>query len=389
MSSPIGTDIAMTYSIWLATAFCLLATLVHLASVLVAIVRCRPSRPLAPANGAPPVSIIRPVCGIDNFVEDTLRSTFELDHPSYEILFCVAHAGDPVVPIVHAVMAAHPATPARLLVGDERVSANPKLNNCVKGWKAAAHECIIMADSNVLMPRDYIQRLLAAWAPGCGLVCAPPIGSRPGNFWAELECAFLNTYQARWQYFADTLGRGFAQGKTMAWRRSDLERAGGIRALGAELAEDAAATKLVRAGGRRVRLVDAPFAQPLGHRRLTEVWRRQTRWARLRRACFPGYFLPELISGSLFPLLAAAYAAHAAGWSATAGVVGLAALWYGAEIALARAAHWPLPPLYPLHALLRDLLLPCLWLDGLFGTGFVWRGHAMSVADGAAASAGK
>ena len=68
----------------------------------------------------------------------------------------------------------------------------------------------------------------------------------PRGFWAELECAFLNTYQARWQYAADSLGHGFAQGKTMLVRRRDLAQAGGIQALAEEIAEDAAATKLVR-----------------------------------------------------------------------------------------------------------------------------------------------
>ena len=79
-------------------------------------------------------------------------------------------------------------------------------------------------------------------------------------------------------------GFGFAQGKTMLWRRADLERAGGIEALAKEVAEDAASTKIVRAAGRKVRLVAQPFPQPLGHRSASEVWNRQLRWARLRRA---------------------------------------------------------------------------------------------------------
>ena len=57
----------------------------------------------------------------------------------------------------------------------------------------------------------------------------------PENFAAEIECAFLNTYQARWQYSAEALGFGFAQGKTMLWRRDILETGGGIEALGAEI----------------------------------------------------------------------------------------------------------------------------------------------------------
>jgi ceramide glucosyltransferase len=364
--------------------FCGLALLIHLASVIVAIVRCRPPhRALPPAPDTPPVTIVRPVCGVDNFVEDTLASSFRLDYPHYEIIFCVAQARDPVVPIVRALMAAHPHVPARLLVGDDRVSHNPKLNNCVKGWDAAAHGWIVIADSNVLMPGDYIQRLLAAWQPRCGLVCAPPIASRPENIWAELECAFLNAYQARWQYCADTLGSGFAQGKTMLWRRADLEAAGGIRALGAELAEDAASTKVVRALGLDVHLVDAPFAQPLGRRGFREVWRRQTRWARLRRASFPHLFIPEILSGALLPSLGVGVVAHLCGWPMFESVGALLALWYGAEMALAWTAGWQVSAFSPLVAALRDLLLPWLWVDALAGTDFVWRGNAMSIAEDA------
>ncbi len=370
--------------ILVSAAFCGLALLIHVVSVIVAIVRCRQSQhALPPAPDAPPVTIVRPLCGVDNFVEDTLRSSFALDYPDYEIIFCIALERDPVVPIVRALMAAHPHVRARLLVGDDPVSQNPKLNNCVKGWDAAAHDWIVIADSNVLMPHDYVQRLLAAWRPGCGLVCAPPIGSLPDNVWAELECAFLNTYQARWQYCADTLGNGFAQGKTMLWRRADLEAAGGIRALGAELAEDAASTKVVRALGLAVHLVDAPFAQPLGRRSLREVWRRQTRWARLRRASFPHLFLPEILSGGLLPLLAFGFVAGSAGWPVFTSVGALAAVWYGAEMTLAQAAGWHVSALSPLAAAVRDLALPCLWLDGLVGTDFVWRGNAMSIADDA------
>ena len=160
-----------------------------------------------------------------------------------------------------------PDRPARLLIGDDRVSANPKLNNVVKGWKAARHDWVIIANSNVLMPPDYIQRLLARWRPNSGIVCSPPIGSQPESFAAEIECAFLNTYEARWQYAAEAAGFGFAQGKTMLWRRDILEAGGGIEALGAEIAEDAASTKLIHAQGLDAHLVDQPFQQPLGARK--------------------------------------------------------------------------------------------------------------------------
>ncbi|MFC6050154.1 glycosyltransferase, partial [Methylobacterium hispanicum] len=180
-----------------------------------------------------PVSLVRPVCGVETFSEETLTRGLRLDYPAYEVVFCVADAGDPVLPLVHRLIDAHPAVPARVVIGDERVSDNPKLNNCVRGWEAARHDWIVLADSNVLMPPDYLQQMQAAWRPDTGLVCSTPIGARPGNLWAEVECAFLNTLQARWQYTGEALGLGFAQGKSMLWHRPFLERHGGIRALAA------------------------------------------------------------------------------------------------------------------------------------------------------------
>jgi ceramide glucosyltransferase len=365
----------------LAAAFCGLAVLFHLLSIVAAAIRCKARSDALPAPpDAPPVTIIRPVCGVENHITETLNSTFALDYPDYEIIFCVASAKDPIIPIVEELLRKHPRARARLLVGDERISTNPKLNNCVKGWRGAAHDWIVIADSNVLMPPDYIQRLFVPWTEKTGLVCAPPIGGRPEGFWAELECAFLNTYQARAQYFADTVGLGFAQGKTMFWRRAVLDQAGGIRALAADLAEDAASTKVVRAAGRKVQLVDRPFEQPLGYRSALDVWRRQSRWARLRRACFPHFFLPEIATGGIFPMIALGVFAQTMDWPAIPFVLALALAWYGGEIALARAAGWHMSPLFPVQALLRDLLLPILWLDGLFGSKFNWRGNAMSVA---------
>ena len=283
------------------------------------------------------------------------------------------------MPLVEALMAQHPEAGAKLLVGDERVSSNPKLNNVLKGWRAARHDWIVIADSNVLMPRDYIDRLFASWRADTGLVASPPIGCRPQGLWAELECAFLNTYQARWQYLADAFGFGFAQGKTMLWRRADLERAGGIAALAREVAEDAASTKVVRDAGLKVRLVDRPFPQPLGYRGAADVWSRQLRWARLRRASFFAYFLPEALSGGVLPMIALACIAPAVGLPPLLSVAALAAALVWRGNAARRRGRMAPPALYPLYGLVRDLLLPFLFVGALHGDDFVWRGNEMQV----------
>ena len=293
----------MTPLDWLLIVFCLAATSLHVASTALAMQRCRKREALLPPpEGAPAVSILRPLRGVDSTDELTLRSGFALDYPNFELIFCCADTDDPAVALVNRLQAQHPTVKARLLIGNHVISANPKLNNLVKGWVAAGSDWIVFADSNVLMPRDYVQRLLAGWRHDTGILCSPPIACNPRGFWAELECAFLNTYQARWQYAADSLGHGFAQGKTMLVRRRDLAQAGGIQALAEEIAEDAAATKLVRRQGLSAHLVDAPFGQPLGERTARQVWDRQTRWARLRRMSFPGCFAAEILTGCLLPL---------------------------------------------------------------------------------------
>jgi ceramide glucosyltransferase len=372
----------MTPAILLSAGLSAVAVLSHVISVaaVVARIRWRGAGRADQSADCAGVTILRPLCGLENFIEETLRSSFVLDYPRYEILFCVADANDPVIPLIDRLIREHPHVDARILIGNSNLNGNPKLNNLVKGWHARRYGWVLMADSNVLMPRDQLQRMQAAWLADTGLVCSPPAGSAPQNIWAELECAFLNTHEARWQGFADFIGLGFAQGKAMLWRSDLLDDAGGIEALADELAEDAAATKIVRARGLRVRLVALPFPQPLGRRELADVWRRQLRWARLRRDTFKWFFVPEILTGVVPPLMFAALAAHLAGWPVLATIAPLAAGWYAIEALLAHVAGWPFSLRLALLCLLRDGILPALWIAAWVGDDFEWRGNAMTVA---------
>lgn len=100
------------------------------------------------------------------------------------------------------------------------------------------------------------------------------------------------------------------------------------------------------------------------------------RWARLRRTTFQLYFIPELLAGGLIPLGVAAALAIANSQSLLWGVA-LAVLWYGAEVLLARLAGWPSSAQAVPAMVLRDLLLPALWVSAWTGGDFVWRGNQM------------
>ncbi|ESY42903.1 ceramide glucosyltransferase [Mesorhizobium sp. M1148] len=357
----------------------------NLASILLASSKLQARRLIPPpSDEQPPVSIVVPSRGVEPFTQETLQRAFSLDWPRYELIFCVAHADDPVVKLINRAIVLFPNVPARLLIGDDRVSSNPKLNNCVKGWEAARNHWVILADSNVLMPRDYVQHLMAAWRTNTGLICSTPIGSRPEGFWAEVECAFLNTLQARWQYAGEALGLGFAQGKSMLWNKPMLDTNGGIRALAAEIAEDAAATKLVNGLGLRVNLVASPFEQPLGQRRLADIWSRQARWARLRRVTFPLFFAPEILTGVAVPLALALVAAASAGISLPATVLAVLTAAYIPECALAAAKGWHLSLRMVPAMMVRDMMLPAIWARGWLSGAVDWRGNTMIIGTKAA-----
>ena len=361
-------------------AWCAFILVLNFASMALTARKCRARpRTLPVPPDAPLVSIVRPLRGLETFSEDTLAASFDLDYPHYEVIFCVQSPSDPIIPLVERLIASHPGKEARLLVGDDYVSANPKLNNCVKGWEAARHPYVILADSNALPPRDYIQTMLAGFREETGLVVSMPIGSRPDGFWAIVECAVLNTFQARWQYGAEAIGIGFAQGKNMMWRREVLERAGGVRALACEIAEDAASTKIVRAQGLDIRLVDMPFEQPLGRRTAREVYLRHARWARLRRATFPAYFAPEFMNGSFAPVALGGFAGLHFELNVALVAVAILASLHIAEMALARVCGWTLDWRTPFALLVRDALLPVMFVDACLFDDFVWHGSQMSV----------
>jgi ceramide glucosyltransferase len=341
---------------------------VNLLSTLVAGLRIRTGTKVVSEYG--PVAIIRPIAGREEHDPETLESSFSRDDAN--VYFCIASRDDGGMQLAGEIVGRHRR--AMLLIGDDAISDNPKLNNVAKGWRAASHASyVMMADSNVLLPPDAVDQMISRWAPDVGLVCSPPLGSRPESFAAELECAFLNTYQARWQFVADAFGHGFGMGKVMLWDRKLLDSWGGVEALASEVCEDAAATKVVRAAGLRVRLVSAPFPQLLGHRTFRQVLDRQMRWAILRRKTFPVPFAAELASTAVVPVLMIA----SFGWALPSLVAVAMASWYGSEMLLAWSKGWHCSwRMIPAMAL-RDILIPWIYCIAWTRKDFSWRGNKM------------
>ena len=161
------------------SVFALFTLGAHLASLSIVLWRARKPAPQPAPADAPGVSVLRPVCGLENYLEETLASSFALGYPNYEIIFCIDAADDPALPLLHRLIKVNPTVCAQIRIGRDSVGANPKLNNLVKGWKAARYDWRIMADCNLLLPPDYIERLMERWAGKVGLVSSPPVGAQP------------------------------------------------------------------------------------------------------------------------------------------------------------------------------------------------------------------
>ena len=120
-------------------------------------------------------------------------------------------------------------------ISDMRTGAQPAV---AARYLAARTDVVAFVDSNVLLPRDYLKVMMACWDEETGMISVPAVGAAPGSFWAETECAILNTHQARWQLVADTCGMGFAQGKNLMFRKSVLDPLGGIAVLAQHVSMD-------------------------------------------------------------------------------------------------------------------------------------------------------
>jgi ceramide glucosyltransferase len=318
-------------------------------------------------------TIICPLCEDSALLATTLASLFQLDGQDYEVIFAADDNAGAAIAVAETVRQ-QSSVPSRIIVNSLVYCHNPKLNNLYKAWHLAQGEWIMLVDCNMLLPSDAWQRLESRWQATTGMVCSPPVGSQPDNWWAEVECAFLNTFEAKWQVLADRLGYGFCQGKVMFCHKTQFEHLGGLIALDAESCEDAAATKLVRHGGLRVRLVARLFEQPLGHRAFRTVWDRQVRWAKLRRNTFPVWYSLEIAAATSLPMLLALAFAHRP--LITLLIVGLS---YSSELVLAKCAGWHLSWRTPFAMLTRDLLMIGIWLTGWRGRSIRWSGHELQL----------
>ena len=333
----------------------------------------------------PPVSILKPLKGIDPEIYESFRSHCLQDYPEYEIIFGVSNPADPAVANVEQLQREFPERTIRLAVCSTILGANVKVSNLEQMMQLARYDCLIVNDSDIRVERDYLRRVIAPLADEkIGMVTCLYRGVAAPTLGSQLEALGISSDFCAGVLVAQQIEGGlhFGLGSTLAFRRKDLDRIGGFHSIVDFLADDYELGRRIADLGLRVTLSDVVVETHLPAYDLSGFLDHQLRWARgLRDVRLGGYIGLASTFGMLWGLLNVV-AAHAAPWSWAM----LAAV-FGLRIAVAVAVGKSVLQDSRLLAQLlllpvRDLLAVFVWLASFVGHTVVWRGETFELKNG-------
>lgn len=319
----------------------------------------------------PPVSVIVPVRDCSPETAPALTSLFSQSYPAFEVLVSAAGESFSAIAQARSIAALFPDIPSRFIARDPRAAGNPKVNNLALPIAEAKEDLIVVKDSSIRWKPDHLSEMASYFTGDTGLVVSVPLASGPENLPAEIECAAMNGYVARFLLAASAFGLGFGIGASMLFSRRDFEHAGGIAGIANAVGEDHAISKMLNAIGKRT-LIAGTVEQIIGRRRFSEVWQRQLRWAVCRRCEAPAAFHAEIFLNPLIAAFAGAAGAYFAGISAIAAFTATLAAAIATDLFLAYGKGWPLSWRTPFATLCFVLMFPALWLQARFVRRILW-----------------
>jgi ceramide glucosyltransferase len=323
-------------------------------------------------RSAEPVSILKPLHGLDADLESNLRTFFEQDYPSFEILFAVREPDDPAVAVVEKLRLEHPSVLSRLLITGEPPYPNAKVFSLDRMLHSSAHDLVVMSDSDIRATPTMLQTIAAEFQdPKLGIATCPYRAVAGSSFWSKIEAIGMNTDFLAGILVARMLeGMRFAVGPTIAARRRVLESIGGFDRLKDYLAEDFVMGKFAAEAGHGVSLSSYVIEHHIGSSPdFRNNAAHRIRWTRSTRRSRPAGYLGQLFTMPL-PLALLVFAWNPSWWPVlpvTLAIRGLAA-WTVGELVLRARINWLLLPI-------EDIAGLCFWIAGFFGNTIVWRGR--------------
>jgi len=334
---------------------------------------------------APPVSILKPLCGMDPHAYASLRSHCTQDYPAFEIIFGVADPNDEILPTVERVMTEFPAVPIKLVRCPQQLGTNLKISNLVQMLPHARHELLLINDSDIEVPDDYLRQVVERLKDrSVGMVTCLYRGIAAGSIGSKLEALGISSDFVPGVLTANRLDGGlrFGLGSTLAFSRTSLDAAGGFSPLADYLADDYQLGYRISKAGLRVELADCVVDHYLPEYSFGEFVQHQLRWARAIRTSRPGGYLGLIFTFAIPWSLLAITLFPSATW---VWVLLASALILRYAVMLATAVYifrdsrpfryfWLLP--------FRDIVALAVWILCYAGRQVVWRGKRFVLVNG-------
>jgi ceramide glucosyltransferase len=348
-------------------------SLVYCVMTVVAAVRYRAVKP-PELEAEIPISVLKPLAGVDDGLEQNLRSYFEQDYRNFELLFAVRHASDPAVAVVEALRPQYPAVASRLVVSGEPPYPSAKVFSLDCMLAEARHDLLVMADSDIRVTPRMLAVIAAEFQdPRLGLSTCPYRAAPGPSAWSTLEAVGLNTEFIGGVLVARMLeGMKFALGPTVVVRRETLQAIGGFNAIKDYHAEDFVIGNLAAARGYGVILSSYVIEHRIGAESFRANMAHRLRWNRSTRRSRPWGYIGQVFTNPL-PLALLLWAGAPQWWPVApiAAVLRAAAGWATAAHALGDRLTPRLWFLVPVNDIVNFLV----WLAGFFGSTILWRGR--------------
>ncbi len=336
------------------------------------------------ADFTPPVSILKPVRGIEEGFYESLASHCRQNYPCFEIVFGLADANDPARDTIARLQREFPRVPIQLVVVPESRHANPKMNSLARMIEEAAHEIVVINDADIRVEPGYLRTVVKPLADErVGLVTCLYRGVPQANLVAVLEALAIGgdftgqVLLARW-----VEGIQFGLGATIATRKKQIAGIGGLAPWADYLADDYILGNRIAAQGYGIHLSHTVVETLLPRRSLRDLLRQQLRWARTVRISrprgYPGLLLAFGVPVAALAVIAEPRSTLALGISAITLAARLLAAWASGVLIsrdrVVRKYFWLLP--------LRDLLGLGVWIASFLGRTVVWRGARYEILPG-------
>jgi ceramide glucosyltransferase len=334
----------------------------------------------------PPISILKPLKGLDDHLFDNLESICIQDYPEYEIIFSLQNSNDPAYKVARKIKDKYPEKDITVLVEHCTDGLNPKINNLIPSYRHAKYEYILISDSNVSVKKTYVREIMQHMSdPKTGLVSNLIMGVGGRTLGAVLENLHMNSFIIGSVCFLDNfLKMPCVIGKSMLMRKADLESVGGFQSVKDVLAEDYILGKKIQGAGKRVILSSHIITNVNEYWGIRKFLNRHTRWGKLRWKIGGARYISELLGNPVFfaylpviwePSRVTVSFALMVSFIKIIGDLYISKLLLRSQFTKQDNPKKCLSAFHYVFSPLKDFLLGIIWFVPIFSNTVMWRGN--------------